>query len=213
MSALSLICLIVVFFFTAVISVVTGGTSLITVPVMMQFGINPLVSVATNMLALVFLSFGGSLPFLKSRVLPRERLPALISLTMLASALGAFLLQFVPSRAMPLVIATAMICIAVFALLKPRAGLSAAGGAPSARLQAAARPARIDRRLGGAGAFAREMVHLGDKRCSQDFATEGCAARPPGPGKDVPYGNQMCDRGVDWVVFRIAFRSATHTQS
>jgi Sulfite exporter TauE/SafE len=60
------ICLVAVFFFTAVISVVTGGTSLITVPVMMQFGIEPHVAVATNMLALIFSSLGGTLPFLKS---------------------------------------------------------------------------------------------------------------------------------------------------
>ncbi len=48
-----LLLLIVVFFATSLISVVTGDTSLITVPVMIQFGIEPHVAVATNMLALV----------------------------------------------------------------------------------------------------------------------------------------------------------------
>ena len=43
-----------------------GRTSLITVPVMLQFGIEPHVAVATNMLALIFLSLGGTLPLLKS---------------------------------------------------------------------------------------------------------------------------------------------------
>ncbi|MFI5456096.1 MAG: hypothetical protein ACHRXM_11665 [Isosphaerales bacterium] len=56
MTAVGLIGQIVVFISTAVISVVTGGTSLITLRVMMQLGIDPLVAVATNMLTLVFLS-------------------------------------------------------------------------------------------------------------------------------------------------------------
>ncbi len=56
MTALNFICLIGVFIFTAFISVVTGGTSLITAPVMMQLGINPHVAVATNMLTLIFLT-------------------------------------------------------------------------------------------------------------------------------------------------------------
>jgi uncharacterized membrane protein YfcA len=58
MTAPALACLIAVFVFTAFVSVVTGGTSLITVPVMMQLGIDPHIAVATNMLTLVFLSLG-----------------------------------------------------------------------------------------------------------------------------------------------------------
>jgi len=60
--------LIVVFFFTSVISVVTGSTSLITVPVMIALGIEAHVAVATNMLALTFMSVGGSLAFVSRGV-------------------------------------------------------------------------------------------------------------------------------------------------
>ena len=59
-----LLILIAVFFFTSVISVVTGSTSLITVPVMITLGIEAQTAVATNMLALTFMSVGGSLPHL-----------------------------------------------------------------------------------------------------------------------------------------------------
>ena len=52
------IALIVIFFVTSVVGVVTGGNSLITVPVMLSFGIEPCTAVATNMFALTFLSFG-----------------------------------------------------------------------------------------------------------------------------------------------------------
>jgi len=48
-----------VFLFTSVISVVTGSTSLITVPVMIALGIEAHVAVATNMLALTFMSVGA----------------------------------------------------------------------------------------------------------------------------------------------------------
>ena len=55
-SGAKLTALITVFFFTSVISVVTGSTSLITVPVMIALGIEAHVAVATNMLALTFMS-------------------------------------------------------------------------------------------------------------------------------------------------------------
>ena len=137
MTAAALACLLAVFFLAASVSVVTGGTSLITVPVMVQCGVEPHVAVATNMLALIFLSLGGTLPFLKDRTIPRTRLPGLIGLTLVASALGALLLLVVPSRAMPLVIAAAMIVVAVFSLVNRSAGLVEAAHPPSPGLEAA----------------------------------------------------------------------------
>jgi len=136
MTASALVCLIVVFVFTALISVVTGGTSLITVPVMMQIGINPHVAVATNMLTLIFLSLGGTVPFLKGQLIPRKRLPALAGLTIAGSILGALLLLSVPAKAMPLVVAVAMIVVAVFSLTKSNAGLlpSVDGPSPASEL-------------------------------------------------------------------------------
>jgi uncharacterized protein len=123
-----LTCLIVVFVLTAFIGVVTGGTSLIVVPAMMQLGIDPHVAVATNMLSLVFLSSGGAAPFLKGRLIPRKRLPAPIGLTLLGSVLGALLLSAVPAKAMPLVIALAMLVAVAFSLTRGHAGVSPAGG-------------------------------------------------------------------------------------
>lgn len=131
MTAAALVCLIAVFALTAFISVVTGGTSLITVPVMMQLGIDPHVAVATNMLSLIFLSLGGTVPFLKGQFIPRKRLLALIWFTLFGSVLGALLLLVVPAKAMPLVVAVAMIAVAVFSLAKSNAGVSPAGSAPS----------------------------------------------------------------------------------
>jgi uncharacterized membrane protein YfcA len=131
MPALAFVCLVAVFAFTAFISVVTGGTSLITVPVMMQLGIDPRGAVATNMLTLVFLSLGGTVPFLRGGVIPRKRLPALVGLTLVGSILGALLLLVVPAKAVPLVVAAAMIVVVVFTVAKRNAGVEAATANPS----------------------------------------------------------------------------------
>jgi len=60
-----LLILIAVFLLTSIVSVVTGSTSLITVPVMIQLGIEAL-AVATNMFALIFLSVEEWLHFGKA---------------------------------------------------------------------------------------------------------------------------------------------------
>jgi len=114
--------LIAVFFFTSVVSVVTGSTSLITVPVMIALGIEAHVAVATNMLALTFMSVGGSLPFMGKGVLSRSRLPPSIVLTMIGSALGALLLLTVPLKGLQITIAVAMIGVAIFSLLNKNLG-------------------------------------------------------------------------------------------
>jgi uncharacterized membrane protein YfcA len=120
--ASKLIILVIVFFLTSVVSVVTGSTSLITVPVMIEFGIDPHVAVATNMMALVFMSVGGSLPFVRTGVLQRRLLPVTVVLTLLGSAVGALLLLRVPVGALQLTIAIAMIAVAGFSLVRRDSG-------------------------------------------------------------------------------------------
>lgn len=53
----------------SIISVISGSTSLITVPPMLAFGIAPQTAIATNMLALNLMSVGGSLPFIGKQVI------------------------------------------------------------------------------------------------------------------------------------------------
>lgn len=115
--------LIAIFFLTSVISVVTGSTSLITVPVMLQLGIEPRTAVATNMFALILMSLGGSLSFYGKNVIERHRSPLLIILTLVSSVLGASLLLLIPSHIIPLIIATLMIAIVLFSIIKPSAGI------------------------------------------------------------------------------------------
>ncbi len=105
------------------ISVVTRATSLITVPTLLLFGVEPRTAVATNMLALTWLSAGATVPFLRNGNIDRTRLPALLTLTLVSSGLGALLLFVVAAETLPLFIAVMMIVIAGFVILNPRAGV------------------------------------------------------------------------------------------
>src|SRR3954451_6547815 len=91
----SLITLIVVFFVTSVVGVVTGSNSLIAVPVMFQFGIEPRVAVATNMFALVFMAAGGTIPFVRQKRIEYRKVTPLIVLTIVSSAIGAMLVGMI----------------------------------------------------------------------------------------------------------------------
>jgi uncharacterized protein len=122
----------VIFFATSSISVVTGSTSLVTVPAMFQFHIDPRTAVATNMFALTFMSIGGTLPFLKGQDVNRKRLPSLISLTLLGSLIGAFLLLLIPSRSVPIVVSVAVMAVAVFAMIYRKSGVERSTIKPSA---------------------------------------------------------------------------------
>ncbi len=124
MTAIQLLALLAVFFLTSIISVVTGSTSLITVPAMLQFGIEPRSAVATNMLALTFMSVGGSLSFRGKNVIDCRRLPFLVALTLAGSVLGALLLLAIPAPVMPPIIAVSMIAVAVFSVVKPDVGIT-----------------------------------------------------------------------------------------
>jgi uncharacterized membrane protein YfcA len=121
-AASKLLILVSIFLLTSFISVLTGSTSLITVPVLIEFGIDPHVAVATNMMALIFMSLGGFLPFARRGVLSTRLLPATILLTLIGSAIGALLLLRVPVRELQLTIAIAMIGVAVFSLVRSESG-------------------------------------------------------------------------------------------
>jgi uncharacterized protein len=127
LNTLTLLALTAIFLFTSIISVVTGSTSLVTVPAMLQFGIDPRVAVATNMFALIFMSVGGTLPFLRTGTIDKRRLPLLGMLTLIGSIAGAWLLTVIAAKNIPLLVALFMIAIALFSLLNPQAGVLAAG--------------------------------------------------------------------------------------
>jgi uncharacterized membrane protein YfcA len=132
MTGVPLLWLIVIFFVTSAIGVVTGSTSLITVPAMFQFHIEPRTALATNMFALTFMSVGGALPFVRGQRVNWKRFPLLITLTLAGSLIGAFLLLLVPARSVSIIVSTAMIAVAIFSVVYRKSGLQNAEGSPSA---------------------------------------------------------------------------------
>ncbi len=118
MSLTSLILLIVLFFLTSIIGVVTGSNSLVTVPVMFQFGIDEKVAIATNMFGLTFMAIGGTIPFVRQSKIDYKKVSPLIVLTLIGSALGAALVGVITNQGLKLIVSVAMIVVAVFTLLR-----------------------------------------------------------------------------------------------
>lgn len=119
-----LIILVLLFFVTSAIGVVTGGNSLITVPAMFQFGIDPKIAVATNMFGLTFMNIGATLPFARQNVIEYKKISPLVILTLIGSAFGALLVGLITSHSLKIIVSTAMIAVAIFTLLKRDAGIA-----------------------------------------------------------------------------------------
>jgi uncharacterized membrane protein YfcA len=124
LSISALILLVLLFFITSAVGVVTGSNSLITVPVMFQFGIEPRVAVATNMFGLTFMAIGATIPFLRQGAIDKKRVSPLILLTLLGSAIGAMLVGFISDKTMPIIVSVSMIAVTIFTLLKRDAGVA-----------------------------------------------------------------------------------------
>ncbi|QQS34479.1 MAG: sulfite exporter TauE/SafE family protein [Acidobacteriota bacterium] len=117
MSTQAIIILTAVFLITGAIGIVTGSNSLITVPLMFQFGIEPRVAVATNMFALVFMALGGTIPFLRNGDISRAKVTPLAAITFFASALGALIVSSIGDASIRVIVSAAMIAVAIFILV------------------------------------------------------------------------------------------------
>ncbi|MEO5858131.1 MAG: sulfite exporter TauE/SafE family protein [Pyrinomonadaceae bacterium] len=130
MNNLDLIILVILFFVTSIVGVVTGSNSLITVPAMFQFGIEEKRAIATNMFGLTFMAIGATIPFLRQGKIEPRRLSPLIVLTVIGSALGALLVGYITNQSIRLIVSLAMIVVVIFTLLKPHVPwLASKGGA------------------------------------------------------------------------------------
>lgn len=114
----SLVILIVIFFATTIVGVVTGSNSLITVPVMFQFGIDEKEAVATNMFGLTFMAIGATIPFLRQGSIDARKLSPLILVTLVGSAIGAVLVGLITNQAIKIIVSVAMITVVIFTLVR-----------------------------------------------------------------------------------------------
>lgn len=124
MAITNLVLLIALFFITSAVGVVTGSNSLVTVPVMFQFGIDPKVAVATNMFGLTFMNVGATLPFLRQNIIEYRKIAPLVFLTLISSALGAMLVNLITDQSIKIIVSVAMITVAIFTLIKRDSGIA-----------------------------------------------------------------------------------------
>jgi uncharacterized membrane protein YfcA len=87
---------------------------------MLLFGVEPRTAIATNMAVLVLMNLGSSLGFHGEALGTRTRLWRLAIITLLGSAVGAWLLLHVPQKALRVVVPCAMLAVLVFLLAAPR---------------------------------------------------------------------------------------------
>lgn len=120
--------LAIIFLVASIISVIAGSTSLITVPVLLAFGLAPRTAIATNMMALTFMSIGGTIPFIGKNIIDTRQLPLLVLLTLVGSCLGALLVFAIPANVLPFVIFIALIGVALISTLNRNAGLEPPAG-------------------------------------------------------------------------------------
>ena len=128
LSALTI--LAILFFLTSVVGVVTGSNSLVTVPVMFQFGIDEKIAVATNMFGLTFMAVGGTIPFVRQGSIDFRKLLPLVLLTLIGSALGALLVGMISNEAIKIVVSVGMIAVAIFILVRRNAPEASAPSLP-----------------------------------------------------------------------------------
>src|SRR5688572_14647656 len=127
----TLILLILLFFVTSAVGVVTGGNSLITVPVMFAMGIDEKTAIATNMFGLTFMAIGGAIPFLRQGKVDVKKLSPMIILTIVGSAIGAAIVGLITNEAIKLIVTVSMIVVVLFIVLNDRAKKPIAASEPS----------------------------------------------------------------------------------
>ena len=111
--------LLVIFLATSIVGVVTGSNSLITVPAMFQFHIEPRVAVATNMFGLVFMTAGSTIPFIRQKTVDLKKVSPLLIITAVSSALGAMLVGHISAEGIKTLVSVSMIAVAIFIVVNP----------------------------------------------------------------------------------------------
>ena len=120
MSTTQLFVLSALMVLTGAVGAITGGNSLINVPIMITIGMSPRQAVATNMFAVTFMTVSATARFAQSGMLRRELLAPLGIITLLTSALGALIAVRLPEATVKLVVGISMAALVVFIALHRR---------------------------------------------------------------------------------------------
>jgi hypothetical protein len=125
--------LVAVGFLASVFAAITGGNSLLTVPIMMLAGMDAASAVATNMFVLASLSLGATVRFLRSRAVPLRPTAGLVVVSVPGSILGAFMAVRMSELALRSIIAVAMMGMGFLVAFQPQLGASQRERSPRMR--------------------------------------------------------------------------------
>lgn len=128
MSWLVIIILGLVYFVVGIFSVSVGGTALITVPILIYFGLGVKEAVATSMFILIFLSLIGAIGFRKEAKKENNKLLfVFVVLTLIASFIGARLVLDIDENLLQKIIGISIIVASFFLLIKKDFGIKEEG--------------------------------------------------------------------------------------
>jgi uncharacterized membrane protein YfcA len=109
--------LFVLMVLTGAVGAITGGNSLINVPIMITVGMSPRQAVATNMFAVIFMTVSATVRFARSGTLRGELLAPLGVITLVTSAVGALIAVKVPETTVKIVVGISMAALVLFIAL------------------------------------------------------------------------------------------------
>jgi uncharacterized protein len=120
MSATQIAILSVLMVITGAIGAITGGNSLINVPLMIVVGMTPRQAVATNMFAVTFMTITATARFARARMLRWRLILPLGIITIATSALGAAIAVKLPDKMVKTVVGVSMAALVLFIALNRR---------------------------------------------------------------------------------------------
>ena len=106
---------------TGAVGAITGGNSLINVPIMIMVGMTPRQAVATNMFAVMFMTISATARFARARILKWNLLVPLGVITAITSAVGALIAVKLPETVVKLVVGISMGALVLFIALYRKA--------------------------------------------------------------------------------------------
>ena len=104
---------------TAAIGAITGGNSLINVPIMIMVGMSSREAVATNMFAVLFMTVSSTVRFARDKLIAFRLAVPLCILTIISSAIGAELAVKLPEAVVKTIVGVSMGLLVLFMAARP----------------------------------------------------------------------------------------------
>ncbi|NRA87115.1 MAG: TSUP family transporter, partial [Rhizobiales bacterium] len=107
--------------FAGFIDALAGGGGLITLPALLLTGMPPISALATNKFQGVFGTLTASITVFRKRIVTIKDVGFIFFASLVGSAIGALLLQFVNVKMLEIMIPIVLVSIALYFLLAPKA--------------------------------------------------------------------------------------------